>query len=362
MRKFSSFLFENFDPAAQAENPQNPRRFLNGTCDCVFSRIAQVPAGTCHVSVFHADTIQTLVQGGILRLEGDAVLFDTPVFLKEDTSILRETMQVRAGKLVALLLPVMSRIRECLTPLDNGFPAEVNLYHILCGMVFDGLFFDCLSNRNVVATSRPHPSGLDYLSVIYERCPELDSLSDGLLCSYNCFTDGRCSLQSFGDSNGNRLDFYRFSRLLESGTLPPQWEHLRPDFETYSRSDLLSQVRELIITGRCEAKALSLLTEFGYVSCGHPCVPVFTGSAFSAAEQIEKIVQTQCGDAFAEALSPIPELTAAKHGVNPKEIANELYHILFGSVNEKLIAEGLAASPPHIPGEGRYLKCIQLDI
>ena len=53
-------------------------------------------------------------------------------------------------------------------------------------------------------------------------------------------------------------------------------------------------------------------------------------------------------------------ITAVKHGVNRKEIANELYHIVFGSINEDLTARGIVTTPKYIPGEGRYFKCIEL--
>ena len=41
------------------------------------------------------------------------------------------------------------------------------------------------------------------------------------------------------------------------------------------------------------------------------------------------------------------------------ETANELYHILFGGINEELVRRGLTAAPPDRPGEGRYLQCIK---
>lgn len=53
------------------------------------------------------------------------------------------------------------------------------------------------------------------------------------------------------------------------------------------------------------------------------------------------------------------EITAARHGVPAGETANELYHILFGGINEELVRRGLTAAPPDRPGEGRYLQCIK---
>lgn len=359
MKRFSYYLFENFDADEQAENPQNPRSILNPTTDPVLSRIAQFPPHCCPANAFDDREIAPLITAGALRKEDGMLLFDTPVFLREDAVPLRNCIASQAAQLAEQMMPAIPRIRACCEEIANGFPVEINLYHILCGMVFDGLFFDYLTRHGALATSRIHPSGLDYLSVIYEKCEELDAFSDGLLCSYNRFTDGTCSLQSFGDANGDRFDFYRYSRLLESGKLPPRFGNVPrlPD-----KAYLLSQVRELVEHGSCDPDVLVLLTKFGYVANGKPCVPVFTRSALAAAEQIEGIVEESIGDAFIRALTDVPNITAARHGVSPAEIANELYHILFGSVNEELVARGIVASPPHIPGEGRYLRCIWLDL
>ena len=353
MRRFSHFLFENFDPEAHSANPRNPRNFLNAEADAVLSHVARFPARSCPAKALPRDVLSPLLEGGILRLEDGFLLYDTPVFLKEDAAPLQDAMSRSAHQITDQLLPAVPALRRCCAGL-NPFSAEENLYHLLCGMVFDGLFFDYLSRREIVAISRPHASGLDYLSVIYEQCPQLDTFSDGLLCSYNRCTDGRTSLQSFGDANGDRFDFYRVSRQLEAGkqvSCPPLPETPR----------LLAQVQELILHGHCDPDIMTLLETFGYAKEGSPCVPVYGPEAQAAALELEAIVEAQVGDAFAEALSVLPDITAVRHGVSAKELANELYHILFGSVNEALAARGIVAAPTHIPGEGRYLRCIQLD-
>lgn len=354
MRSFSYFLFENFDPEQQRENPQNPRKFLNASVDPVLTRIAHGCGG------FPADVATPLIQGGIVREEGGMLLFDTPIFLREDAPVLRETMARKAKGLVEHLLPAVPELRACCRELDSGFSVEIHLYHLLCGMVFDGMFFDYLSRRGAVATSRLHSSGLDYLAVIYENCGELDGFSKGLLCSYNRFTDGSWALQSFGDAEGDRFDFYRFGRLLELGKLPSRYGSVRDLFEKYPKEKLLTQVRHLVELGECEPEAMALLTEFGYVTNGALSVPVYGGAALTAAEGMEKILEERLGDAFVQALSDVPDITAKRHGVSQGEIANELYHILFGSVNEELATRGIAAQPPRIDGQGRFLRCIQM--
>lgn len=351
MRAFSFYLYENFDPEEHASNSGNPRNFLNETIYPVLSHIAD---GQYSSQEFSSEILTPLITGGILREEKGRLFFDTPVFLKEDAAVLQQFMAETGSALAMQLSASLPALRQCCAGL-NDFSPEVNLYHLLCGMVFDGLFFDYLSQRGIAVTSRMHPSGLDYLSILYEACPELDALSDRLLCSYNRFTDGCCSLQSFGDADGNRFDFYRVSRQMESGT--PVLSNPLPN-----KGWLLSQVRELAVLGHCHPDALSLLEQFSYVQNGSFCVPVYGAAAEDAARQMEAIVEQAIGDAFADALSAPPMITAARHGVSPGEIANELYHILFGAVNEALCASGAVAAPPYIPGQGRFLRCVLLDI
>jgi hypothetical protein len=54
----------------------------------------------------------------------------------------------------------------------------------------------------------------------------------------------------------------------------------------------------------------------------------------------------------------IPNLTPLKHGVEFKDIANELWHLMFGATNEYLANAGFFAKPEHRAGEGRYFQCI----
>ena len=61
-------------------------------------------------------------------------------------------------------------------------------------------------------------------------------------------------------------------------------------------------------------------------------------------------------------LADVLEITAARHGVDHLEIANELYHIVFGAINEELAARGIVAVSQLIPGEGRRYKCIELYV
>lgn len=370
MREFEYFLFENFDADQESNNPYNPRNFLGSETDTLLTEVAQLPVNTCSYNEccekYSTHIVRKLVDGGVLRPSGIALAFDCPIFLREDAAVLHTEIASKASALVDLLQYSMTEIRECCDKIENGFSVELNLYHILCGMVFDGYFFEYLSSKGAVATSRQHPAGLDYLSVIYEKCEELQSFSDGLLCSYNRFVNAKCSLQSFGDAQGNRLDFYRFFRLMEQGSLTSKFkdaEELMADLGGANKDFLLNEVVSLTETGHCDPAAMGLLELFGYAQDGAICVPVYTPEHKKYIAEIEGIVEKCLGDSMSNTLLELTgsiDITAVKHGVNRLEIANELYHILFGSINEELAERGIVAAPQHIPGEGRYFKCIEL--
>lgn len=374
MRSFEYFLFENFDADQEANNPNNPRNFLGSKTDALLTEMAQCPANTfsyreCR-ETHDVHLLRRLMEGGVLRLSGPALVFDCPIFLREDADVLRREIASKASALADLLDSSMTEILDRCGRIKNGFPAELNLYHILCGMILDGFFFDYLSDMGAVATSRQHPSDLDYLPVIYEKCEELQSFSDGLLCSYNRFVNAKCALQSFGDAQGNRLDFYRFFRLTEQGTLPDRFkdakariDHFGGANKAHLKEHLLEEVVSLVQTGRCEAAAMDLLELLGYAKEGALCVPVYTPEHKEYMAEIETIVEKCLGHAISDILLELAgsmDITAVRHGVDRKEIANELYHIVFGSINEELVARGRVAMPRYIPGEGRYFKCIEV--
>lgn len=199
--------------------------------------------------------------------------------------------------------------------------------------------------------------------MIYEKCDELLSFSDGLLCSYNRLIGSHCALQSFGDARGERLDFYRLFRLCERGEAPKRCRRALALLGSMEKGQLLDEVLRLIETGTCNKHGMELLECMGYVREGRICVPVYGAAGNAAAERLEAVVENSLGEEIAKTLKELAatlRITCVAHGVAGKEIANELYHILFGCINEELVRMGIVASPPDTANEGRYLKCIEL--
>ena len=370
MRNFSYFLFENFDADLESENPSNPRRIINAQADAILSRVADFSHLTCPTTrlrdEFGAEAVDQLITTGVLRENDGQIAYDTPIFLADDVPVLKSFSSTAAAPLANRLWELRDNLLDIVSEINNGFDPKINLYHILCGMVFDGFFFDWLEQRGAVSVSRLHPSGLDYLSVIYEDCSELKQFSDGLLCSYNRLTDGEIALESFGDADGNRFDLYRCFRLREEGHLPAHFkqagELLNKLPKGKERQVLLDATRSLLQSNGCEPECLAILELFGYAENGKICVPVFYQADEPIIKRLAALIENNLCDETVHILREAQmnlEITAIKHGVPSGEIANELYHILFGGINEELVKRGLTAAPPYRSGEGRFLQCIE---
>ena len=352
MRRFSFYLFEDFDPDREAGNSLNPRRVLTEALNGALDAVAAGCSWEALCGRWGEEAVERAVACGVLRKEGRAARFDAPVFLEEDAARLTAVCQREAEELTNRLSVGWKALVRLADSLENGFDASVNLYHLVCGVVLDGALFDALCEAGVVATSRPHPSGLSYIAVAYERCEALDGLSRRLLCSWNRAIGETCVLQSFGDADGDRFDPYRWYRMKESG---------RIDGDMPEKEKLTREARRLIETGSCAEDCLRALTVFGYAKDGRMAVPVYGPGDAAVMDEVARIVREVILEEVAALLRQgVREITPERHGVNRAETANELYHLLFGHINEALVRRGMVATPQKRPGEGRYLQSVQL--
>ena len=125
---------------------------------------------------------------------------------------------------------------------------------------------------------------------------------------------------------------------------------------------LLAGMHALLCGKDCQGDCLAILELFGYVENGKICVPVFSSEDAPAIEHLAALVEECLYAGVERALLEAREnlaVTPVRHGVPPRETANELYHILFGGINEEAVKRGLVAAPPRREGEGRYLRCVE---
>ena len=365
-KQFSCYLYDQMEDEQEALHPDNPRNFMDSLSPLVSAMVSREAGAILYEDLagqFGRDYIDRMIRCGVLRREGRSVYLDTPVFLESDASVLADHFASAAGKIAGLIASCKQPLYELVRKINNGFSPERNLYHLLCGWSMDGAMIDRLVQENIISEGRPHPSGLDYLLILYEKSPALDVFSDRLLCSFNRCVQDDCALESFGDADGNRLDCFRYFRLKEQGKLTPAFDYIHEVMKGLSAADLTQAARALALGQEASPQAVRALEAFGYVRDGKPCVPVFSPEhdvVFYAIEELlEKILLKPVADVF-EGLRDL-RITPSLHRVPLKETANECWHILFGSVNEALVNKGFVAVPEIHPGEGRYLRCIALS-
>ncbi len=337
------------------------------------------------------ETIQTIV-ASLLRIKAiecrdNAYRICFPAFLQGDVQqmkgILSDASDAIAGRLEQLksqLVPIAQRFR-CY----GQFSVGRILYHVICDSVFDDIALVYFERRKLLCTSKRQPGNRDYLIIGYEACEEVAQNSNLLLCSSNnCTCDG-VRFNSFGDSDGRRKDMYRFTRVFRSEPRElAQFLDGTEDIEVLLSSDIgsiasgcSSMVRRIVANDvywtdlTDETETALLLSELGYVSRRQDenhlsmMVPVFYPDEQQLITSVGDIVLPQIDEAVRRALDAFSmradDFTAVRQGVNIEEIANELWHQIFGMTNELLVKTGFVDQPQHGDGQGRFFRSIRME-
>ena len=118
-----------------------------------------------------------------------------------------------------------------------------------------------------------------------------------------------------------------------------------------------------------EKDAIKFLEELKYIELDESgtvrvTVPVFDADDEKVIKNISDYLMELIGDEVASEFSNLGSkmhgLSAVAHGVNEKEIANDLWHQVFGNINEYLVQDGLFSTPESRIGEGRYFQAIYI--
>ena len=91
-------------------------------------------------------------------------------------------------------------------------------------------------------------------------------------------------------------------------------------------------------------------------------MPVYDEKSYKIADKLYKLVLDITKEQIVNALTVIQSenrLSSIAHNVEIKDIANEIYHLIFGEVNELLVQNGFVSEPLFIQGQGRYLKAFE---
>ena len=311
-----------------------------------------------------------------------------PIFLEKDLGILDKTLR-NIGKVVGdIIIKNREFIYNKIITLSSYslFTKERLLYHIICDDIFDGTAFDYFNEKGLFCASKIQPGDRDYISIGYEDSEIVEYHSNKLLCSSNNFRSDSFVFNSFGDSNGQRKDMYRFFRMtqktLEDSTKSHDLNLAYIKIIYNKNKEIAEQCGQLILKilnckisyldlAETEKELATFLKKLNYISFDRHAdtisieVPIFTESDREIINEISIFILNEIFETvkelFIEFEKTAKDLTAIQHRVNIKEILNELWHQVFGVTNEYLVEEGFVATPEHMNGEGRYLQSLSIN-
>ena len=305
------------------------------------------------------------------------------VILERDIPIIRDLAVSVAHRLARVLLDHEEDLRALAAGIGSSkqFGTARILYHTIGCDTLDGAALDDLADMGIMATSHPRPGGRDYILQGFEHSDEVSGLSGNLLCSCNRAGTQQMQFISFGDSNGERKDFFRFLRLKDQRGPAEACRQLK-----LSHNPIMEKPEELILRSCAdvilraaqpeastdalsseERNAADFLQELDYITISSTGairlrVPFFRTQDRDVINGITERAMELVKPLLAVELTGLSDklagLTSLLHGVDEREMANELWHQVFGRMNEELVNEGLLAKPEYIPGEGRYFRAL----
>lgn len=357
--KINKYYYENYSCDVPFDM-NNPRYVLSlYEVDQILEKVIKSKPYSITVDYFdNYSLVKSLIEIDVLQLKDNKLGMKVPFFVESDIDILKKLSKKVANEIADELLYHKKTINEIISCIDNGYSIERNLFHILCAHIFDGIMFGYLEQNALVTTSCIHKTGLDYLIILYEDSNKLNVYSNKLLCSYNRLMIDNKGFVSFGDSDGNRNDFYRYFRLSELNLLTKE----KQSFIKCSKEELIINFDKLANGDKVEKRYLDIYEYFGYYQNGKIAVPIYDNKAFKIGNKLYKFILPKIEYYLFDALKMFEvenQLSATLHGVRSKDIANEIYHLIFGEVNEILVDKGMVARPAYIMGEGRYFKSFE---
>ncbi len=307
------------------------------------------------------------------------------VILNEDVQKIDAFSLSLSQQIAKLLINESPFFDDCASRLNANPQFDVSrlLYHIIACEIFDGSAIDLLADHQLIKTSKLQKGNRDYILFGFEDHEKVTEMSDKLLCSCNTLTSNGVSFRSFGDGNGQRNDLYRHQNIIKQNIyktrlnddvnhsyMPIIEENLKKDVQILS--ELVHRINKnennLDLFSNEEKVYLKYLNTLEYIEIKNDrveiSVPVFTVEDKLIMAEIHSKVMAIVLPLFKACVQSFPasmDITALKHNVEVTELMNELWHQVFGNINEQLVEKGFLSQPPFIEGQGRYFRAIYFE-
>lgn len=317
--------------------------------------------------------LSTLLQNiSAITVKENFLKLNFPFFLSKDIKIIKLVVIKELENKFDL---IKNKIKELLPVLENlypNIPVKLSLYHLLCGKIFDGTIFDYLEKSNLLKQSYPKNDERDYLIIGYQNNFYCNNFNSKLYCSFNHARTNNNSLSSFGNAYGNRFDYFRYFKLRNSHKIYGKFKILHNLLKDNSSEEIINNSIKVIkdikennpIDNNIYLKALQ---KTNYINENKKIlVPVFDDhnnklEIFS--NKVFEIFGNEIKQILSSIISKIMKsnIMCVKHEVDKEEIANELWHIVFGLLNNYLIKQKIVEKPKAYFTEGKYLKCVYIE-
>ncbi len=334
------------------------------------------------------NALNSLIKINAISIRENKYKINFPAFIEKDIELLGD-FNIKIGKLLGeKIISLKDEIDHKISKLSCYRSCDVKVlrYHTIGCSTLDGGAMDYFTEKGVIATSKLQPGNRDYIIIGNEENEKMHDYSDKLLCNCNIWRTGNIGFRSFGDGDGERKDMMRFFRRIQDN-LEKATEHKDLNMayiklNAHNNEVIVKKCGELLLKVlkeqicynnlKEEEKDVAVfLKELGYfdfkdeyseIKC---VVPVFSLDDKMIIDEISDLITLNIYEIVKQAFETlgrtIPGLTSIKHGVEIRDIANELWHLMFGATNEYLVKAGFYAEPEYKKGEGRYFKCICIE-
>lgn len=294
--------------------------------------------------------VEGLILIDAINKKDDKLKVNFPTFYEEDIKIIIEVINKYISNITNKLKPFLNNL---------NYDKET-LYHLVCNDVFDNYAFDYLVEKNILTNNKNNIGNRNYIIIGYEKSEFIDDYSNKLLCSNNRYNCGRITFNSFGDNNGFRNDFFRYFRLRQMNIILSK--EIDNFYKINNENELVfkKKLENTVLNNNIDNDAIHLLNKLSYYKDNKINVPIIKKKEHLLfSKEMMDLIYDDIDNIFLDLFKV--NLTHNINEVPNKDSANEMWHIIFGLINEELIKEGIVAKPISYNDQGRYLKCIYIE-
>lgn len=364
--------FDKFNPRFIMEQKYTKQFLTYLSMHTPFSLTSEHFCKKFNINIKEFKKIEKLLYGikAIKKDKNNFLALNFPFFNNHDINIIKKIVQFELDKNLYDYKISFENLKNSVLKNYPEIDYKQSFYHLICGKIFDGLMFEHLENKNILKQSFEKPDNRDYMITGYQNSKMCNNFNKKLYCSFNHAKYKQNSFSSFGNADGERVDFFRYFKLREINRLYGKFIDLDNLLSKYDKDEIVENCINIINDILCNKPVIKNEFYYGleltsYIKNEIVQVPVFNNSNEKCknilCDVIKELDEKICNSMIC-IIKKIEKqnLYAFQSNVNKDEIVNEIWHIFFGLLNNYLIKKHIVGKPISKKGQGKFLKCIYL--